>query len=180
MAKNEKKNGGSTSNTDTKPAKANPNKGKKRGPITSFKDIVMAVTLEGEQGATNLRNAGKLAKRPLQGAIKYLQERNSSHEAGILAGILEEMFPGGSTGDRGRDAPKVGESRIYKAQQTFDGREVKRVKPEGAKKSVVTVIKEGTPKGSAWLRLPLGSLGVEHGQKVKVDFNDGSIIVTPT
>ena len=52
---------------------------------------------------------------------------------------------------RGRYAPRVGETRVYNVQQ----------------------VREDT----TFIRLPLSSLEVDKGKKVRVDFEDGEIVV---
>ena len=52
---------------------------------------------------------------------------------------------------RGRYAPRVGETRVYNVQQVRDD--------------------------MTFIRLPLSSLEVDKGKKVRVDFEDGEIVV---
>ena len=151
-------------------------KGQKRGPITSFKDIVMALTLEGMDAVNVLRSEEKIKKQPLKSAIKYLRKREKEEHAKTMETLYVDMF--GAPGERGRDSPKAGESRPYKVQQVFKGRKVDIKKdPKTNKVLSRTVISEGEPQGDGFIRLPLGVLGVKHGAGVIVYFENDEIKV---
>lgn len=72
-------------------------------------------------------------------------------KAAALAALADECHPGG-TGERGRPAARLGDTRAYRAQQVGDD-------------------------GDVFVRLPVGLLGARKGQSVAVTFNDGSITV---
>jgi len=76
----------------------------------------------------------------------------SSEDEGVFECLIEELVGPLGTGQRGRSAPQVGDSRSYKAQQVKDG--------------------------STFLRLPLDTLGGEKGESFNVSFEEGRIVVT--
>ena len=72
-------------------------------------------------------------------------------KASALAALADECHPAG-TGERGRPAARVGDTRAYRAQQVGDD-------------------------GDVFVRLPVGLLGARKGQSVAVTFLDGAINV---
>lgn len=139
-----------------------PMKGKRRGKTESYKDVFMAYMINGVEGVEAL--AGNVSSDTLWHAFQALEA--SGRDRTPLKNYIEEQFPnsapGAGGGGRGRTSPQVGETRPYKAQVL-------------AKKDADgNVIGEQEP----FLRLPLGSLGVERGGSVQASFQDGQIVIT--
>lgn len=113
----------------------------------SYKDVQLQYLLGGTMAVELLLVQDTVSKATLKKAIREMDPEKVKG--------LEEWYWGryGSSAGRGRQPPKIGESRTYKAQQL---------------------------KGQAapFLRLPLSSLGIAKGEPVRVTFQDGHITVT--
>jgi hypothetical protein len=110
--------------------------------------VAFLMLTEGLDAVRDLHKSAGIAKPTFDNAVDLLAGRE---EAASLADLRDELHPAG-TGERGRPAAKVGDSRTYSAQQVNDG--------------------------AVFIRLPVDLLGVGKGGDVKVSFADGRIVVT--
>lgn len=123
--------------------------------VISFKDLGVAFLSNGVDGVRSAINGIQTSKSTHQKAIDHLKaggKDTSAYETFVSANFGANS-PNSGTGTRGRTPPKVGDSRLYKTQK------VDRTGP--------------------FIRLPLDTLGRTKGQPVKVEFRDGSILITP-
>lgn len=114
------------------------------------KDVVIAMMLDGIEGVTALYNDKGFTKATCSSAAKLLDEKKQDTLADSLRDFAADTF-GASSGQRGKSAVKVGESREYSVQQVKDG--------------------------DLFIRLPVGLLGVTKGAKIEVSFTDTGIVV---
>jgi hypothetical protein len=110
--------------------------------------VAFLMLTDGLDAVRDLHKSAGIAKPTFDNAVDLLAGRE---EAASLADLRDELHPAG-TGERGRPAARVGESRTYSAQQVNDG--------------------------AVFIRLPVDLLGVGKGGDVKVSFADGRITVT--
>ena len=138
---------------DDKKSKDNKDENKPKRSIVQYKDLAMAFMMSGGNmdEIRKLNNKTSITKGTHQKAIKTLNESATPFDTTEYAKWVEETF--GSSEGRGRTAPVVGESRVYKTQKV--------------------------EKSGPFIRLPLDSLERVKGDLVKVSFNDGSILVVP-
>ena len=115
--------------------------------LISHKDVQLTYLLNGTEAVAQQWQSGNVSRSTLRRAVSKLQQ-SSEDTSDLEKWVTQTLGPSG----RGRAAPRVGETRSYKAQQ----------------------IKAGSP----FLRLPLDSLGATKGQDVQVEFKDGQIVVT--
>jgi hypothetical protein len=120
-----------------------------RKSIVSAKDLALAVVMHGAKGVRDLHNSKGFAVKTLDGAIDVVGA-DSEHGA-TLADLRNTLFPA-STGTRGRKGATVGESRDYSVQEVGET--------------------------GAFVRLPVGLLGLCKGDTVTVTFEDNRIVVS--
>ena len=114
------------------------------------KDIVIAMMLDGINGVMNLHEQKGFTKATCNTAAKLLDENNKDTLAHELRVFAADTF-GGTSGQRGCSAVKVGESRLYSVQQVGDA--------------------------GAFIRLPVELLGATKGTNVTVTFHADHILV---
>ncbi len=115
--------------------------------VISYKDVVMAFTLQGMGQIKKLHNTGNLAKATVVRALKEFD----AHQIipGELAVWANEVYGNMNGGGRGRSTPMNGESRVYKAQKLG--------------------------RAPAFIRVPVATLGAGRGDRVNVSFVEGAI-----
>ncbi len=114
------------------------------------KDIVIAMMLDGIAGVESLHTEKGFTKATCNTAAKLLDEKSKDTLAHELRVFAADTFGGGS-GQRGRSAVKVGESRVYSVQQVGEA--------------------------GAFIRLPVDLLGATKGTNVTVTFHGDHIVV---
>lgn len=119
--------------------------------ITS-QQVAFLMLTEGADAVRSLhaKPGHEIAAATFTGALDLLSSQPQHRET--LESLREELIGSDEPGERGRPAAKVGESRVYKAQQVGDG--------------------------DPFIRLPVSLLGSAKGEGVKVVFGDGVITVT--
>ena len=120
-----------------------------RKSIVSAKDLALAVVMHGAKGVKALHDSKGFTVKTLDGAIDVVGA-DSDHGAN-LADLRNTLFPA-SNGVRGRKGATVGESRDYSVQEVGET--------------------------GAFVRLPVGLLGLEKGDTVTVTFEDSRIVVS--
>jgi len=121
----------------------------KKKSVISFKDLQIVFLVEGIEG---VKKAIKGRKNPAPLLRKALRELEKVGQPVVpLKDYITKNF---GTGNRGRSIPAEGQERVYLAQ------------------------KLKKPGGGTFLRLPLGPLKTNKGQKVKVRFETNQIIVS--
>lgn len=151
-----------------KAVKATNGEKKTRKAGKSFKDVQVALFLEGVAGVQSLYDQGILKASTARRAYNKLLESNAGEHATVLANWIVATF--GSL-SRGRSAPKAGEIRSYKVQG-FHQRTP--IKDEAGN----VVGKKISETESLFMRLALDSLAVEKGQKIYVAFGETDIHVS--
>lgn len=86
-----------------------------------MKDVVLALTMEGIDGVRELHKTGGIARATFDKASDYLLGKGRQEDAAALADLADELFPDQGTGERGRPAPRPGETRTYSVQQVNGG-----------------------------------------------------------
>lgn len=86
-----------------------------------MKDVVLALTMEGIDGVRALHKASGIALATFDKAGAFLAEKGRDEDRLALADLSDELYPNEGTGERGRPAPRVGETRTYSVQQVGDG-----------------------------------------------------------
>ena len=120
-----------------------------RKSIVSAKDLALAVVMHGVKGVTDLHNSKGFTVKTLDGAIDVV---GADTDHGItLAACRANLFPA-SNGVRGRKGATTGESRDYSVQEVGET--------------------------GAFVRLPVGLLGLCKGDTVTVHFEEDRIVVT--
>lgn len=120
--------------------------------MRNYKDLVITFLSKGPEAVTEAVQAGMVTGIVAARALTHLRKSDPSKVDALQQAITDGgLLPPGSK-DRGRSAPVVGECRKYSAQQLSGG--------------------------DAFIRLPLGALGVKKGAKVSVSFEDGRLVVT--
>lgn len=118
---------------------------------TTKADLMIALLSANTQEArVNIISTLMPSKNIVRRATQELRDRPE------VCSVLEEYAASqGYTAfaRRGRYAPKVGETRVYNVQKIKDD--------------------------ISFIRLPLSSLSVKKGSKVRVDFEEGGIVVRP-
>jgi len=119
--------------------------------VTAQHVAFLALT-EGVTAVTALHNTpgSEIAPNTFDAACELLAGRADVREA--LEGLRSDLFGEGGSGERGRPAAKLGESRGYKVQQ----------------------VGESDP----FIRLPVSLLGLAKGGSATVTFEKGVIRVT--
>lgn len=116
----------------------------------SNKDIQVAYLVNGISGVEDLTASNVPAKATLQAAVDSLD--NLGQDTEDLVDFMDTLHPSNGDGQRGRSAPKNGDTRTYKAQSVNGG--------------------------SCFLRLPLDTLNAIKGQSITVSFEDGRVVVS--
>ena len=120
-------------------------KRKKRSAV-SFKDVQIAYLCSGVSRVEQMYNRHMASANTIKRALLQLKTNGSPVEP------LEKWFTENfGSGTRGRVAPKVGQERVYRAQQ---------IKTSGT-----------------FLRLPLSALCIDKGEVVAVTFEKDKIVV---
>jgi hypothetical protein len=122
--------------------------------LISFKDVTIAYLTGGLEGVIAEHQRGA-SQDTLLRALNELQ--TNSQPCGDLASYVAEVSGQGegleTSGNRGRSAPQVGESRTYRAQQ----------------------VGEADP----FVRVPVSLMGVDKGGEVVTTFNpDGTVTLS--
>ena len=99
--------------------------------------------------AMHAKPGHEIAPATFQGALDLLAGQPET--ASALEALRSELFGEGGTGERGRPAAKIGESRTYRVQEVNDS--------------------------GAFIRLPVGLLGLAKGGTATVTFDNGVIRV---
>ena len=118
--------------------------------VTSQQVAFLALT-EGADAVAALHNKPgcEIAPATFDAAVELLAGQPQVREA--LEGLRSDLFGEGGTGERGRPAAKIGESRGYKVQQVGDS--------------------------DPFIRLPVSLLGLSKGGTATVTFDNGVIRV---
>lgn len=119
-----------------------------RKAIVSAKDIALAVVTGGASKVRDLHNNTGFTAKTLDGAIALF---DGTEHGNTLAALRAELFATVGTGARGRKPVTVGATREYTVQEVGET--------------------------GAFVRLPVGLLGLVKGDKVSVTFDDGVISV---
>lgn len=119
--------------------------------ITS-QQVAFLMLTEGADAVRSLhaKPGHEIAAATFDGAVDLLSSQPQHRES--LEALRTELLGDSEPGERGRPAAKVGESRVYKAQQVGDG--------------------------DPFIRLPVSLLRAAKGEGVRVTFGDGVITVT--
>lgn len=113
------------------------------------KDVALLAITDGMQAVRDLHTRSEIAAATFDNAVELLA--NKPELARQLADLSDELHPAGS-GERGRPAAKIGDTRRYSVQQVNGG--------------------------SCFIRLPVDLLGATKEREVTVAFQDGKITVT--
>lgn len=99
-------------NTTTAPRKAS---------RVTAQDVVLALTLDGIDGVRDLHARDGIALATFDKAGAFLAEKGRDEDRLTLAELSDELYPDQGTGERGRPAARIGETRTYSVQQVGDG-----------------------------------------------------------
>lgn len=122
----------------------------RRTPVT-HKDLTIKYMMNGLDAITPSLNESNDPIGALDRMIATLVENDKDTEELVkLRDFYSEMR---NIGQPGRQPVKVGDFRDYSVQQQGD-------------------------EGDLFVRIPLGTMGVERGQKVRASFEDGRVIVS--
>ena len=99
--------------------------------------------------AMHAKPGHEIAPATFDAAVKLLDGQPEDQKA--LEALRSELFGEGGSGERGRPAAKIGESRTYRVQEVNDS--------------------------GAFIRLPVGLLGLAKGGTATVTFDNGVIRV---
>ncbi len=121
-------------------------KTRKRRTTLSFKDVEILYLVEGLSPIIKLYSEKKVSPATIRRAVLALRSVGKMESS--LENWVSEYL---RVGSRGRAAPKVGQERVYRAQQ----------------------INESGP----FLRLPLGALQASKGDALFVSFENDRIVV---
>lgn len=114
-------------------------------------DVAMLMLVGGGVDAVKaLHTSAGIVAGTFDKAIELLGA--SPDNADALADLRDELFTSEGAGARGRPAVQIGQSRTYRVQEVGET--------------------------GAFVRLPVGLLGLAKGQSATVTFQDGRIIVT--
>jgi hypothetical protein len=119
-----------------------------RKAIVSAKDIALALATGGASKVRDLHNGSGFTAKTLDGAIALF---DGTEHGNTLTALRGELFATVSNGRRGRPAVAVGASREYTVQEVGET--------------------------GAFVRLPVGLLGLMKGDKVSVTFDECGITV---
>lgn len=123
-----------------------PTKTRKRRSTLSFKDVEILYLVEGLSPIIKLHKEKKVSPATIRRAVTALRS------VGKLESTLETWVSENlRVGSRGRAAPRIGQERVYRAQQINDS--------------------------GPFLRLPLGALRASKGDVLSVSFEKESIVV---
>jgi hypothetical protein len=120
-----------------------------RKSIVRAQDVALSFLMGGVAAVQKLHNEKGFTAATLDSAIETM--RDGGQTVVDLLFLREKLFTK-STGVRGRKAAQVGDSRVYSVQEVGET--------------------------GAFVRLPVGLLGLAKGDDVRVDFLDGRIVVT--
>ena len=120
-----------------------------RKSIVRGQDVALAYLMGGVKGVEKLHGDKGFTAATLDNAIEAIA--NGGQDTANLAALRDKLFVK-STGSRGRKAAQIGDSRVYSVQEVGET--------------------------GAFVRLPVGLLGLAKGDDVRVDFLDGRIVVT--
>jgi hypothetical protein len=121
-------------------------KTRKRRSTFSFKDVEILYLVEGLSPIIKLHREKKVSPTTIRRAVSALKSVGKV-ESSLETWVSENLH----VGSRGRAAPKIGQERVYRAQQ----------------------INESGP----FLRLPLGALKALKGDALSVVFEKDRIVV---
>lgn len=121
-------------------------KTRKKRSTFSFKDVEILYLVEGLNPIINLHKEKKVSPATIRRAVTALRSVGKSGSS--LENWVSENL---RVGNRGRAAPKIGQERVYRAQQ----------------------INESGP----FLRLPLGAIKANKGEPLAVSFENDCIVV---
>jgi hypothetical protein len=119
---------------------------RKRRSTFSFKDVEILYLVEGLSPIVKLHKDKKISPATIRRAVTALRSVGKTESS--LENWMSENL---RVGSRGRAAPKIGQERVYRAQQ----------------------INESGP----FLRLPLGALRAAKGEVLSVAFEKDRIVV---
>ncbi len=120
-----------------------------RKAIVRAQDVALSYLMGGVAAVEKLHNEKGFTAATLDSAIETM--RDGGQNVVDLLFLREKLFTK-STGQRGRKAAQIGDSRVYSVQEVGET--------------------------GAFVRLPVGLLGLAKGDDVRVDFLDGRIVVT--
>ncbi len=118
--------------------------------MKSYKDIALVFLTEGIAGVETCRAEG-VSDDVIVKAFESLQASGSDTDVGEFEQFIGQNIELTNGAGRGRPAPVLGASRIYKAQRVGET--------------------------GAFIRLPVELLGCTKGEGVKVSFENGRMIV---
>lgn len=114
-------------------------------------DVVLTLTLDGISAVRDLHARDGIAVATFGKAVEMLLSKGRQEDSNTLADLADEVYPDQGTGERGRPAVRVGETRAYSVQQVNDG--------------------------ACFIRLPVDLLGAKKGSNVRVTFGSDGITV---
>jgi hypothetical protein len=113
-------------------------------------DVAMLMLVGGGvEAVTRLHESAGIVAGTFDKAVELLAA--SPENADALADLRDSLFASEGTGARGRPAVAIGQTRTYRVQEVGDT--------------------------GAFIRLPVGLLGLEKGQTATVSFENGKITV---
>lgn len=121
-------------------------KTRKKRSTFSFKDVEILYLVEGLTPIIKLHKDKKISPATIRRAVIALRNVGKM-ESSLESWVNENLM----VGSRGRAAPKIGQERVYRAQQ----------------------INESGP----FLRLPLGAIRASKGDALAVSFDNDFIVV---
>jgi hypothetical protein len=122
-----------------------------RKAIVRAQDVALSFLMGGVAAVEKLHNEKGFTAATLDSAIETMRD-GGQNVADLL--LLREKKFAKSTGQRGRKAAQIGDSRVYSVQEVGET--------------------------GAFVRLPVGLLGLAKGDDVRVTFLDGRIVVEST
>lgn len=131
------------------------NNTERKAPVT-HKDVTITFMLEGIDAVGVMLANHTDAVAVLEKSMEALKSKNQ--DATELETLRDKFLAAkGEPGVRGRKPAKIGDKRAFSVQQVVD--------------------KQTNERGEVFIRLPLGTLGAQKGDKVAVRFLDGETIV---
>lgn len=122
-----------------------------RKAIVRAQDVALSFLMGGVAAVEKLHTDKGFTAATLDNAIETMNE--GGQDTAKLVALRDKLFQK-STGSRGRKAAQIGESRVYSVQEVGET--------------------------GAFVRLPVGLLGLAKGDDVRVTFLDGRIVVEST
>lgn len=122
-----------------------------RKAIVRAQDVALSFLMGGVAAVEKLHNEKGFTAATLDSAIETMRD-GGQNVADLL--LLREKKFAKATGQRGRKAAQIGDSRVYSVQEVGET--------------------------GAFVRLPVGLLGLAKGDDVRVTFLDGRIVVEST